>query len=114
MLHDGQTPTHNTHTHNPLTYMMPKSECPACRKFSTTYVKDMLEAEGVGDIVDFQYVAWGWGVIEALPTQQQLELNPKATAGDNILNHTSQVALLVQKYLLTSTKVQILTQLCCS
>ena len=88
-------PRTRAHTHNPLTYMMPTSECPACRKFSTTYVKDMLEAEGVGEIVDFQFVAWGWGVIEALPTQQQLELNPKATAGDNILNHTSQVALRV-------------------
>ncbi len=74
----------------------------------------MLEAEGVGDIVDFQFVAWGWGVIEALPTQQQLELNPRATAGDNILNHTSQVALRVQRYLVAITKVQILTQQCCS
>ena len=68
-----------------------QSKCPACRKFSTTYVKQILESPGVGDVVDFQYVSWGWGVIEEAPSEHQLELNPKADFSDNVLNHTSQL-----------------------
>lgn len=41
-------------------------------------MKEILNAQGVGDIVDFKVVPWGWGVIEAAPTEKQLELNPKA------------------------------------
>ena len=71
--------------------MYMESECPACRKFSTTYVKEILNAQGVGDVVDFKIVPWGWGVIQESPTEKQLELNPKTDYSDNVLNHTAQL-----------------------
>jgi len=58
--------------------MYMESECPACRKFSTTIVKEVLAAEGLGDVIDFEYVAWGWGAIKTPPTERQLELDPHA------------------------------------
>ena len=81
-----------------LVKMYMESKCPACRKFSTTYVKEMLEAKGVGDVVDFEYVAWGWGQIESAPTEKQLELNPKADYSNNLLNHTSQLMPILNQY----------------
>ena len=74
-----------------LLKMYMESECPACRKFSTTYLKEILNAQGMGDIVDFKIVPWGWGVIESAPTEKQLELNPKADYSDNVLNETSKL-----------------------
>ncbi len=74
-----------------LLKMYMESECPACRKFSTTYLKEVLNAQGMGDIIDFKIVPWGWGVIESAPTEKQLELNPKADFSDNVLNETSKL-----------------------
>jgi len=72
-----------------LIKMYMESKCPACRKFSTTYVKQILQTPGLSDVVDFEYVAWGWGQIQEAPSEKQLELNPKADYTDNVLNHTS-------------------------
>ena len=41
--------------------MYMESECPACRRFSTTYLKQMLDA--VGDVVDLKIVPWGNGKV---------------------------------------------------
>ena len=41
-----------------LIKMFMESKCPACRQFSTTYVKQILETPGLRDVVDFEYVAW--------------------------------------------------------
>ena len=68
--------------------MYMESECPACRKFSTLVVKEILDAPGVSDIVDFRPVPWGWGVILEAPTEQQLKANPHAV---NVLNRTAQL-----------------------
>jgi protein-disulfide isomerase len=76
-----------------LVKMYMESKCPACRKFSTTYVKEILNAKGVSDIVDFEFISWGWGVVEAAPTEKQIEINPKASFADNVLNHSQQVFL---------------------
>ena len=63
--------------------MFMESECPACRKFSTHVVKEILDAPGVGDIVDFRPVPWGWGMIIEAPTAKQLKADPHAI---NMLN----------------------------
>jgi len=68
--------------------MYMESECPACRRFSTTIVKEILAAPGVGEIVDFRAVAWGWGQVVEAPTQKQLQVDPHAY---NILNRTAQL-----------------------
>jgi hypothetical protein len=68
--------------------MYMESECPACRKFSTLVVKEILDAPGVSDIVDFRPVPWGWGVILEAPTEQQIKANPNAV---NVLNRTAQL-----------------------
>ncbi|EKX48049.1 hypothetical protein GUITHDRAFT_106130 [Guillardia theta CCMP2712] len=47
-----------------------ESQCPACKKYSTTYIKQLLETPGVKDIVDFKFVPWGNGKI--LNNQQVL------------------------------------------
>ena len=75
--------------------MYMESECPACRKFSTTIVKEVLAAEGLGDVIDFEYVAWGWGAIKTPPTERQLELDPHA--GYDVLNHTAQLLPVLQQ-----------------
>ena len=36
-----------------------ESECPSCRRFSTTYLKQVLQAPGVGEIIDLKIVPWG-------------------------------------------------------
>jgi hypothetical protein len=66
-----------------------ESRCPACRRFTTTYLKQVLDAPGVGDIVDLEMVAWGWGNIEIPPSRQELELDPKHPF--DVLNHTAQL-----------------------
>ena len=63
--------------------MFMESECPACRKFSTHVVKEILDAPGVGDIVDFRPVPWGWGMIIEAPTATQIKADPNAF---NMLN----------------------------
>ena len=68
--------------------MYMESECPACRQFSTLVIKEILDAPGVSDIVDFRPVPWGWGVILEAPTEQQLKANPRAV---NVLNRTAQL-----------------------
>jgi hypothetical protein len=40
-----------------------ESQCPACRRFSTTYLKDIVEAPGMSDIVDLEYVPFGYGKV---------------------------------------------------
>ena len=47
----------------------------------------------------------GWGVLVCDRATLRME--------GSLVEYCHQVALLVQKYLLASTKVQILTQLCC-
>ena len=39
--------------------MYMESECPSCRRFSTTYLRQVLQAPGVGDIIDLKIVPWG-------------------------------------------------------
>jgi len=67
--------------------MYMESECPACRKFSTTLVKEILDAPGVGDIVDFRPIPWGWGSVLEAPTPQDLKQNITF----NTLNRTTQL-----------------------
>ena len=38
-----------------------ESQCPMCKKFSTTYIKQMLATKEMRDIVDFRFVPWGNG-----------------------------------------------------
>lgn len=40
-----------------------ESQCPMCKKFSTTYIKQMLATKEMRDIVDFRFVPWGNGAI---------------------------------------------------
>ena len=51
----------------------------------------------MGDVVDFEYVAWGWGVIEEAPSERQRELDPKADFSENVLNHTSQLTPVLRQ-----------------
>jgi hypothetical protein len=63
-----------------------ESQCPACRKFSTTYLKDIVEAPGMSDIMDLEYVPFGYGKVL------------RGEGGkDNWLNHTSQLLPLLQQ-----------------
>ena len=67
-----------------------ESQCPACRRFSTTYLKDIVEAPGMSDIMDLEYVPFGYGKV----------LRPlRAGEGDldNWLNHTSELLPLLQQ-----------------
>lgn len=68
--------------------MYMESECPACRRFSTTIIKEILAAPGVGDIVDFRAVPWGWGRVIEAPTPQQAKGDPHAF---NVLNRTAEL-----------------------
>ena len=74
--------------------MYMESECPACRRFSTTIVKQILEAPGVGEIVDFRAVPWGWGKVVEAPTAQQLKANPEAF---NVLNRSAQLLPILSR-----------------
>jgi hypothetical protein len=40
-----------------------ESQCPMCKKLSTTYIKQMLATQEMRDIVDFRFVPWGNGAI---------------------------------------------------
>lgn len=40
-----------------------ESKCPACKKFTGRYVSQLLEAQGMSNIVDFKFVPWGNGQI---------------------------------------------------
>jgi hypothetical protein len=71
-----------------------------------------LDAKGVGDVVDFEFVAWGWGVVEEAPTEKQLEINPKADYKDNVLNHTSQLEPIMKLMLNPKAKVPALMYQC--
>jgi hypothetical protein len=67
-----------------------ESQCPACRRFSTTYLKDIVEAPGMSDIMDLEYVPFGYGKV----------LRPLRAGGgdlDNWLNHTSELLPLLQQ-----------------
>jgi len=74
--------------------MYMESECPACRRFSTTIIKEILAAPGVGEIVDFRAVPWGWGRVIEAPTPQQARNNPEAF---NILNRTAQLLPILER-----------------
>ena len=41
-----------------------ESQCPACKKFSTTYLKQMLASKAMREIVDFKFVPWGNALIQ--------------------------------------------------
>lgn len=41
-----------------------ESKCPACKAYSTHFIKKLLETPTVKDFVDFKFVPWGNGVIK--------------------------------------------------
>ena len=42
-----------------------ESECPACKKFSTTYLKELMSDPEMREIMDFRFVPWGNGLISS-------------------------------------------------
>lgn len=50
--------------------------------------QEILAAPGVGDIVDFRAIPWGWGTVIEAPTEKQKQLDPHAY---NVLNRTAQL-----------------------
>ena len=51
--------------------MFMESECPGCRWYSTTFLKEVLETPGMDDIVDFHAVSWGFAKVVEAPTPSQ-------------------------------------------
>ena len=49
---------------------------------------------GVGEIVDFRAVPWGWGKVVEAPTAQQLKANPEAF---NVLNRSAQLLPILSR-----------------
>jgi hypothetical protein len=49
-----------------------ESQCPACKKFSTTYLKQMLASKAMREIVDFKFVPWGNALIQDGNTKEML------------------------------------------
>jgi len=89
--------------------MFMESECPACRRFSTTIVKQILDAPGVGNIVDFRAVPWGWGTVVEAPTERQLKTDPHAF---NILNRTRQLLPILTRLGATGAETPPLHFMC--
>jgi hypothetical protein len=42
-----------------LVQMFMEADCPDCRRFTTTYLAHILSADGVGDIIDLEWVPFG-------------------------------------------------------
>ena len=55
--------------------MFMESRCPGCRETATTWLKEVLDAPGMSDIVDFKAVSWGWAFVEEAPTQEMAAHN---------------------------------------
>ena len=49
----------NANPNKVLVTIYMESLCPACRKYTTTYLKQVLEAPGVGKIIDLRVVPFG-------------------------------------------------------
>ena len=85
----GERPETNEKVHVSM-YM--ESRCPGCRHWSTTVLKEVFEAPGMADIVDFHAVAWGWGQVVEAPTAAQMARNE--TAGNRVNTTVSLLSLL--------------------
>jgi len=62
-----------------------ESQCPMCKKLSTTYIKQMLATQEMRDVVDFRFVPWGNGAIMDGATKA-------------VLNTTAQLEPVLQQY----------------
>jgi len=60
-----------------------ESQCPACKKFSTTYLKQLLATQEMRDIIDFKFVPWGNGQIQDVKTQEILNTTALLTRALN-------------------------------
>ena len=60
-----------------------ESQCPACRKLSGTYLKQVLEAPGMDAILDFKFVPWGNGRVVDPETQDPVKDVDMASAKES-------------------------------
>jgi len=80
-----------------LVKMYTEPGCDACRKYTMTYLKEMLAAKGVGDIVDLEIVPFGQALVDLKPTIKDLELDPKAKASQHPLDSLAEVKPVAEK-----------------
>ena len=51
-----------------LVKMFLESNCPSCRQFTRTCMANIMNADGISEIMDFEYISFGYGTIdEAVP-----------------------------------------------
>lgn len=67
-----------------LVKMYMESECPLCRHYATRFLPHILNATGLADVVDFEYIAFGLGHIE-----EQARKGNKTV--DEVLNTTDEL-----------------------
>jgi hypothetical protein len=79
----------DVNTDKVLVKLYMESQCPACRRFSTTYLKDIVEAPGMSDILDLEFVPFGNGRV----------IDPSAdpNSAGFVVNHTSLLLPLLQE-----------------
>ena len=66
-----------------------ESQCPACRKFSTTYLKQLMATPEMRNIIDFKFVPWGNGAIQAVMAPNSPPI---------LLNTTALISRALQQY----------------
>ena len=81
-----------------LVKMYMESECPACRRFSETYLKDIVEAPGMTDIMDLEFVPFGHGKILRPITPEDVKEDPTGQLQLNVMNHTSQLLPILKQF----------------
>ena len=81
-----------------LVKMYMESECPACRKFATTYLSDIVNAPGMLDIMDIEFIPFGFAKIYRPLTPEELKVDPSGSQQENLLNHTSQLLTMLDKF----------------
>jgi len=70
-----------------------ESQCPACKKFSTTYLKQLLATQEMRDIVDFKFVPWGNAIIQDARSKE-------------VLNTTALLSRTLHQYTELASKIE--------